>query len=576
MKKSKWLIFMLVAVMVLSLALSGCGSSDSNEPAPPADEGSETPSDEGSSDEGNVDENTPDEEKLAAEQVLRLNWGSNPPDLDPQTSTDQVSFWIINAVYEGLVRLQPDGSVVKGSGLAEDWEISEDGLKYTFKLRDAKWSDGTPITAEDFEYAWKRAVDPNTASEYAYQFYCIKNGEKINKKEITDLDQLGVKAIDEKTLEVELERPTPYFLSLTSFITYIPAQKAAVEKFGEEFASAPDKMVYSGPFIIDEWVQERSLNLVKNPNYWDADNVTLEKIEGSMITENNTIVNLYDSGELDVIGVPSEFLEKYKDTDEFKSFADATTWYIQYNMEDEYFSNYNIRKAFSLAIDKQTFVDKVLANGSLVAEGLTPPLLPGKDGKEFAENRGKTMPDFNVEEAKKALEQGLQELGITKEQLQEHTTFLTGESTTALRYAQAIQQMWKQNLGIEVTIEPVTFAIRLDRYNKKDYTTTFAGWGGDYNDPMTFMDLFVTNGGNNDAYYSNPEYDEAIQIAVKGQGDERIDAMLKAEELLARDLPIYPIYHPARNVVQRSYVKGIARFPVGVDSEYKWVKILEH
>ncbi len=562
MRRNKWVALILVLMMVLTLGLAGCGktNTDSN----------------GTDDNNNSGNASQGEEKLAADQTLRVNWQSDPPNLDPQTTTDQVSFWIINAVYEGLVRTQPDGSIPKGSGLAEDWTISDDGLTYTFKLKDAKWSDGTPITAQDFEYAWFRAIDPTVASEYSYQFYHIKNAEKFNTGEITDKNEVGIKALDEKTLEVKLERPTPFFLSLTSFITYIPAQKAAVEKFGQEFASAPDKMVYSGPFMIETWDKEQKLNLVKNPNYWDADSVKLERIEGDMIADNNTKINLYETGELDVTGVPSEFLSKYKDTPEFGSAADATTWYLQFNTQDKYFSNLNIRKAFAYAADRQSYVQNVLADGSLVAGGLTPPLLAGKGGKDFAENRGNLYPEHDAAKAKEYFEKGLKELGITKEEFEKNASFIGGESTWWSRTMQALQQMWKDNLGVELKIEQMSFAMRLERYDKKDYGVSIAGWSGDYNDPMTFADLFVTDGGNNDAFYSNPEYDALIKKAMNGTGDERIDNMIEAEKILAKDFPIYPLFHPARIYVQRDYIKGVARFAVGCDTEYKWAYILEH
>ncbi|EOD00476.1 peptide ABC transporter substrate-binding protein [Caldisalinibacter kiritimatiensis] len=572
MRKSKWLLLALVFVMVFTLALSGCAKNE--EPAPNDD--SNVTENDNNEENANEEQDTSDEggEKLAEEQVLRVNWGSEPPDLDPQTTTDQVSFWIINATLEGLVRLNPDGTV--GKGLAKDWEISEDGLTYTFHLRDAKWSDGTPITAHDFEFSWKRALNPETAAQYAYQLYHIKNAKAYNTGEITDPSEVGITAVDDKTLKVELERPAPFFLSLTSFITYLPVQEAAIEKFGDEYATDPEKMVYSGPFKIGEWQHEQKLVLVKNENYWDADAVKLERIEGSMITDNNTRVNLYETGQLDMTGVPSEFLEKYQNTPEYQSLAEATTWYLQFNCEDKYFSNLNIRKAFAYATNSKAYVDNILADGSLVAEGLTPPLLPGKDGKEFAENRGAVLPKFNPEKAKEHFEKGLEELGITKEQFESEVTLVCGEGTWWSRTAQAVQQMWKQNLGVELGIEQMTFAMRLKRYNDKDYQITIAGWGGDYNDPMTFMDLFVTGGGNNDAYFSNEEYDRLIEIAQTGSGDERIDAMVDAEKILAEELPIFPMFHPARNFVQRPYVKGVARFPVGCDTEYKWAYILEH
>lgn len=562
MRKHKWLVFLLVLAMVLSLALTGCGKEE--EPAPVDTEGGdeEAPADDG--------------EKLAEEQILRMNWGSEPPDLDPQTTTDQVSIEVINACYEGLVRLNPDGTV--GDGLAESWEVNDDETVYTFKLRDAKWSDGTPITAYDFEFSWFRAIDPEVAAQYSYQLTDtagIKNAAAFFEGEITDREQVGIKAIDDKTFEVTLERPVPFFLSLCSFPTFIAAQKAAVEEFGDEFASAPDKMIYSGPFVISEWQHEQKLNLKKNENYWDADSIKLEEIQGDMITDSNTAINLYESDALDITGVPPEFLDRYKDEPEFQNFAEATTWYIQYNCEDKFTSNQNLRFALSYAIDAQSFVDNVLANGSLVAGGLCPPLLPGKDGKEFAENRGFVAPKHDAEKAKEYFDKALEELGVTKEEVEKHLTFLTGESDTAKKYAAAIQSMWKQNLGIEVQIESVAFKIRLDKYNQKDYTTTFAGWGGDYNDPLTFMDIFVTGGGNNDAYWSNETYDAAIKQALEADGDDRIDAMIEAEKALAEELPIFPIYVQARNIMQKSKVRDVARFPVGADIDFKWAYIVE-
>ncbi|SHH32443.1 peptide ABC transporter substrate-binding protein [Sporanaerobacter acetigenes] len=565
MRKHKWLVLLLVLAMVLSLALTGCGKDEDTPPANSEEEG------------GSEEEVVEDGEKLADEQILKLNWGSEPPDLDPQTTTDAVSIEILNAVYEGLVRLQPDGTV--SPGLAESWDISDDQLTYTFHLRDAKWSDGTPITAEDFEYAWFRAIDPKVAAQYSYQLTdtgAIKNAGKYFNGEITDKEQVGIKALDEKTFQVELERPIPFFLSLTSFVTFIPPQKAAVESFGDTFASEADKMIYSGPFIVSEWEHEQKLVLKKNENYWDAENVKLEEVRGDMITDSNTAINLYETGELDITGVPPEFLDNYKDTEEFINLAEATTWYIQYNCEDKYLQNKNLRYALSYAIDVQSFVDNVLNNGSIAAGGLTPTLLPGKDGKEFAENRGDILPKYDAAKAKEYFDKALEELGVSAEEIQKHLTFLTDDNDIAKKRAAAIQNMWKQNLGIEVKIETVSFKIRIDRYDRKDYTTTFAGWGGDYNDPLTFMDLFVTGGGNNTAYWSNEGYDAAIKKAQTGMGDERIDAMLEAENILAEEMPVFPVFYRARNFVQRTYVKDVARFPVGSDIDFKWAYIIEH
>ncbi|QIB27391.1 peptide ABC transporter substrate-binding protein [Caloranaerobacter azorensis] len=570
MKKSKWLILLLVFTMVFSLALAGCGKTteepQTGKEEPKQDE-QQTPADTG-------------EEKLAKEQVLKINIGFEPPDLDPQTTTDTTSFFVINATLEGLVRLNPDGSV--GKGIAESWDVSDDGKVYTFKLRDAKWSDGDPITAYDFEYAWKRALDPKTASSYAYQLYLIKNGEAFNTGEITDPNEVGVKALDEKTLKVELERPVPYFLSLTAFPTYVPAKKAAIEEWGDEYASDADKMVYSGPFMITRWDHEQKLILEKNPNYWDADSVKLQRIECDMITDSNTAINLYETGELDLSGVPAEFLDNYKDSPEFGRMIEANVAYLQFNCKDKFFSNKKIRKAFSLAINREAYVNGVVANGSIPAYGFVPNGIPGKSGGEFRKQNGDLFYDAGtkgqeaVDEAKRLLEEGLKEVGATKEELAKHVSYLTDQADIARKFAQALQQMWKKNLGIEVPIDTISFKIRLQRMKQGDFTISFGGWSADYNDPMTFMDMWITNSGNNTAFWSNDKYDELIQKAVNSTGDERMEYMLEAEKLLMEEMPIAPTYFRARNFLQKTYVKGVARFPVGVSSEYKWAYILEH
>ena len=509
------------------------------------------------------------------EQVLNVNWQQEPPDMDPQTTTDQISFWLTNATLEGLFRYDPEGKL--GEGLAENYELSDDKLTYTFHLRDAKWSDGTTITAGDFEYAWKRAIDPATASEYAYQMYHIVNAMEVNTgAEGVSLDDVGVEALDDKTLKVTLVRPTVFFLSLTSFITYLPAQKAAVEQWGEDYALEAENMVYSGPFIISEWVHEQSLTLTKNPEYWDAGAVKLDTIHGVMLTENNTIVQMYETGELDMINVPDEFYQTYKDSDEYGKLAQATTWYLMFNCEGKYFSNLKMREAFSMAVSKETFVESIVNNMGFVADGLVPPSLSGKGGKTFGETRadaGVALPAFDPEGAKAKLDEALAELDATMDDLEAEVTIIGGEGDTWSKYLQYLQGQFEQNLGVHLGIEQMSFAQRLDRYDAKDYEISFAGWGGDYDDPMTFLDMWVTGNGNNDAYWSNATYDGSIRQAIAGEGDERIDAYVEAENQIATDLPICPVYHPVWDYMTKPYVKGVARYVTGSDYDFKWAEI---
>jgi oligopeptide transport system substrate-binding protein len=552
---------LLAILMILSVGLTGCGGS-----GPTAATATEQP------------EATVEQSETTSEQILRVNWGANPPDMDPATTTDQVSIMILNDILEGLVRLNPQGEALIGTGLAESMTVSEDGTVYTFTLRDANWDDGSAITANDVLFSWRRVVDPATAAQYAYQLYPIKNAQAISKGELA-LDELGVQVIDEKTLEVTLERPTPYFLSLLGFITYYPVQEASVVEYGDNFATAPEFMISSGPFKVETWMQEQELDMVKNDQYWDAEAVKLDRIEGDMLVDLNTPINLYETGELDTIAVPSEYLDKYRDSDEFISMPMATTWYMQYNCEDEFFSNVKIRKAFSMALNRSAFVDNVLANGSVVAGAFVPSGIPGKDGGDFTGQTGITLKDIGTEgeagitEANQLLDEGLAEIGKTREALSAHVTYLTGESDVAKKFGQAFQQMWKETLSIKVPVEAVSFAIRLDKYNTKEYTISLAGWGADYNDPMTFLDTMISGSGNNNSFWVNPEYDALIEKATVTAGNERMDAMIEAAKILDAEMPVAPIYYRARNMVERDYVKGLVRFPVGVDNEFKWTSI---
>ena len=398
------------------------------------------------------------------------------------------------------------------------------------------------------------------------------------------LDDVGITAIDDKTLEVKLVRPTVFFLSLTSFITYLPAQKAAVEQWGEEYATEADKMVYSGPFVISEWTHEQNLNLVKNEDYWDAKNVKLPSITGQVISEENTWIQMYESGELDIAVIGPNFLEQYKDQPEYQALPQATTWYLMFNVQDKYFSNLKIRQAFSQATDAQTYVNEIRNGLGEVATQFTPPTMAGKSGSaNFSEDVQAavadgmpSMPPYDVEEANRLLEEGLAELGATKEDLMAECTLVGGDTDPWPTMLQFFQGQWEQNLGVRLEIEMMSFAERLERYDTGTYQITYAGWGGDYNDPLTFMDMWVTGGGNNDSFWSNADYDSYIDTAINGQGDERIEAMVKGEGVLAAELPIYPLYWPTRSFVQRDYVHDVARPPVGADYEFKWAYVDEH
>jgi oligopeptide transport system substrate-binding protein len=538
----KIVIIGLVLLMALSAVLAGCGGSASNS----------------ASNSGND------------KQVLNLNLIQEPPTLDPQKAKDVVSIDILTEVLDGLTRYDKDGKIKPGSGLAKSWDISNDGLTYTFHLRDAKWSDGNPITAQDFEYAWKRALDPNTASQYAYQLFYIKGAEEYNSGK-GSADQVAVKALDDKTLQVTLKAPTPQFLGLTSFVTYLPLEKSIYEKYGDKVGTDPDKLVYSGPFVISQWNHEQSITLKKNKDYWDSSSVKLQTVNFSMIKDNNTLVQNYDNNTLDSIFVPGDYIDKYKNSSEYSDKALATNWYVQFNTKSPVFKNADIRKAFTLAIDRKTFVEQVTKDGSIPAEAVVPPGVPGYNG-DFRKEAGETyFKDNDVAQAKELLKKGMSELGISKLPT---ITLLGDDTDNAKKYDQALQQMWKQNLGVNVQIQNVAFKVRLDMMDKGNYDMVFAGWGADYNDPLAFLDMWETNNGNNTAFYSNPEYDKLIDEAkVNGDLKSRNDQLIQAEKILMNDMPIGPVYFQARPFVVKPYVKDLYFPTFGSDWEFKWAYI---
>ncbi|MGO1370142.1 peptide ABC transporter substrate-binding protein [Senegalia sp. (in: firmicutes)] len=551
MKRTKLLSLLLVLVLVGSLALTACGGDDN-------DSANDDSNDDSASGE------------LAEEQVLKMNWQSEPPSLDPQISQDATSSRILIDTLDGLIRLNEEGEATEGSGMAESWEVSEDGKEYTFKLRDAKWSDGEPVTAGDFEYSWKRGLNPETASTYAYMIYDIVNAEAYNTGEIKDASEVGVTAEDDKTLKVMLNSPNPAFLSKLQNSIFLPVREDKVKEWGDKYASDVEYMIFNGAFKVVEWEHENKLNLEKNEEYWDAENVKLQRIEGAMTNDPNTIINLYETGELDVINVPSQYLEKYKE-DLIKS-PEASTFYYTFNTENEFFKNAKIRNAFAMSIDRIKIQES--RNQGIVppAWAFVPPGIPGPEGKTFREANGELIKDVgngsSAEEAKKMLDEGLEEIGKTVADMN-GIKFLTFDSENSLQRAQIWQQYWKENLGVDVDIETATFKIKIDRENKKDFAFSYSGWVGDYNDPMTFMDMWITGGPQNTAGWSNEEYDTLIEKAQTTTGDERMQAMMDAEKILMEEMVVSPTDHSVKIYLQNPKVEGIVRLPLAITNGYK-------
>ncbi|MCF6092955.1 peptide ABC transporter substrate-binding protein [Microaerobacter geothermalis] len=548
MKKSKWLLVMLAIVMIASIALVGCGKSE--EANPPADNS-------GQQNAGTQTEQPKQEEP----QELVLNASTEPPSLNPNTATDSTSGEILRQVMEGLVRLDKDSKVVKGSGMAEDWTISEDGLTITFKIKDnVFWSNGDPVTAEDFEYAWKQVLNPETAADYAYQLFYLKNGEKYNAGEVS-ADEVGVKALDEKTLEVTLEAPVPYFISLTAFYSLYPVP-SKVAKENPDWAADAETYVSNGPFKLTKWEHDSEVVVEKNDKYWNADNIKLNKITWMMVNDPNTEYQLFKSGDLDVAeNPPSDLLKQLLDSGEAKAPNILGTYMYMFNVEKEPFNNANIRKAFTLAIDRKLLIDNVTQGGQVPALGFVPPGSSPDLGFDFREKAGNYYNDADVEKAKEYLKKGMEELGIT--QLPE-ITLMFNTSEGHQKIAQAIQEMWKKNLGVEVKLQNQEWKVYLETLKSGDFQIGRLGWLADYFDPMTFLDMWITDGGNNDTNWSNKEYDDLIAKA-KSTDDQSVrgEAMLKAEKILMDEMPIAPIYFYTDAYMMQPWVKGAIRHPDG-------------
>jgi oligopeptide transport system substrate-binding protein len=565
--KKRFNIF-LTAMFAMMLVLAGCTTTGDK-------------ADPGKKDDPKNEE-TPVEKK-----ILRTNNHSEPGALHPGLAQGTHDSWVIDHVFEGLTTKAQDGTIQPG--MAETWDTSEDGLTWTFHLRDGiTWSNGDPVTAADFEYAWKFALDPNSASQYAYQMYYLEGGQAYNEvgadvlKEYAEAvekataegtdppekpvisesdlqparDKVGVKALDEKTLEVKLAQATPYFLDLTSFYTYYPINKNVAESNPDWYKEAAT-FVSNGAFKLKEWKHKESITLAKNENYYDAAKVKLDEVLLYVIEDNNTAWQMYQTGEIDLLdNLPSEVTGKLisENAPDFHNAAELSTYYYNLNSDVKPFNNPKVRKALGMAIDRQTIVEHVTQGGQMPAYGVVPPGMPDVTG-DFRENAGALFEE-NAEEAKKLLAEGLAEEGLKEFP---KTTLLYNTNEIHKVVAEAIQEMWRKNLGIEnLTLENVEFQVKLDREQSGDYMISRAGWIGDYVDPMTYLDLWLTDGPYNDANYSNPEYDALVNSAKTTMDvNARMDAMHKAEQILMDDMAIIPIYYYTRPHVYKENVTGI-------------------
>jgi oligopeptide transport system substrate-binding protein len=482
----------------------------------------------------------------AQEQVFRLSNMVEPESLDPALVTGVPEHRIVANLFEGLTTPDPR-DLAPRPGMAESWTVSKDGLTYTFKLRAAKWTDGKPVTAGDFVYAWERVLNPKTGAKYAQQLYYVKNGEEYNKGRLTDFRQVGVRAVNDRTLQVTLKCPTAYFLDLTSFYTLFPVPAWAIEAHGRDWAK-PGKLVSNGAFRLVSWVPQKELVLEKNAAHWDAAAVKLQRVVFLPTDDVNTAFKQFLAGDSDwVPQVPTPQIDTARSRPEFYVSPYLGTYYFRFNVAKPPVNDLRVRKALGMAVDRESLTRYVTKAGEIPSSSFVPAGMRGYEG-------AKGLP-FDVEAAKKLLaEAGYPDgKGFPRVELVYNTNELHRVVT------QAVQQMWKQHLGIQVELANVEWKVYLSRQSALDYQMSRAGWIGDYVDPNTFLDMWITGGGNNQTGWSSKRYDELIARAACRlvNPKERMQALQEAERTLVQEeVPVLPLFTYVNKGMLSKRVRG--------------------
>lgn len=563
--KRRWIACVLAGAM--TLGLFGCGSSAVN--------GTGTES-SGSVVTGTGTSSGTDSSVVASDEDLNVMMETPVESLDPQQATDGTSFEVIADYTDGLMQMDENGEPVKA--LAESYDVSDDGLTYTFKIRDdANWSNGDPVTAQDFVFAWQRAVDPSVASEYAYMLSDI--GQVKNAADIIagtkDKSELGVTAVDDKTMKVELNVPVPYFLSLMYFPTFYPVNEKFFESCKDTFGTSPETTLSDGVFILDDYEPAAtSFHLKKNPDYYDAGRIKLAGIQYQVIQDSQQALMSYQNGELDTTMVNGDQVDSVKDDPEFKAVGAGYLWYLSPNISAvSELANQNIRLAMTMAIDRDSIVNDVLKDGSEATYTAVPlDFATGPDGKYFSEDQTKfkDVCSYDADKAAEYWKKGLEELGESSMTI----NMLVDADDAPQKVAQVLQEQLQNalpGLTINITVEPKKQ--RVQDMQDGNFQLGLTRWGPDYDDPMTYLGMWVTNNSNNYGLWSDKDYDAIIDKCTTGdlvsdtQG--RWDAMYDAEKIVMDQAVIFPLYTQCNAMMVKSNVKGIEYHPVALNRVYK-------
>ncbi len=510
---------------------------------------------------------------LSENQVLRIAEEGGITTLDTVKASDAITFNTLNNVNEGLMRLGPEKE--PENGIAYEYNISPDKIKYTFKLREeAQWSDGKPVTAHDFEYAWKRALDPKTGSEYAYAFFPIKNAQEYNSGKV-DESAVGVKAADDHTLVVELKKPTLNFIQRTTMIVFMPQRKDVVEKYGDQYGTTADKSLYNGPFKVSSRTPQKVI-LEKNDKYWDKNGVTLKTVEISVVKDLTTGINMYNSEEIDLATLNQAFVDAFKNTEEYVEVERARNYYILFNHQSSFFKNEKIRKAITLAIDRNTIANQIMKGGSKPAGALIPPSINGVAGKSFRELAGNYV-NTDVARAQKLFKEGLSELDLSAPP--SDIVMVSYDSTPLRDVAINVKEQLRRNLNLKIKLDSPTWKIHVDKAKKGDFDMAMLGWVADYDDPLNFFEIWHSSNEMNFSKFSNATYDQLVVKAVDTPDPKQQFQNLKqAESLLVGadgqgKAAFVPLIYHSKAFVQKSYVKDLYRHPFGPEYSLKWAYI---
>ncbi|MBP1935052.1 peptide ABC transporter substrate-binding protein [Ammoniphilus resinae] len=524
-------------LLSLSVALSGCGVDEVTAPHTAAEEQAAVPE----------------------EKILHLNLHLGPESLHPGLAQITQDSWVLDHLMEGLTKRDYMGKPVPG--MAEKWKISDDQKVYTFTLRkDATWSNGDPVTAGDFEFAWKYALAPSTSSESAYILYYLEGASAYNLSQETDpaklqalADQVGVKALDERTLEVRLAEPTPFFLDLITHYTFFPINRR-VQKENKGWAESAETFVSNGPFQFSTWEPNKSIVLRRNESYYDREKVKLDGIDFSVEEDSEKVWQRYLAGDLDVAyPLPPDVISQKNP--EMKVVPDLSTYFYRFNTTRKPFHNPKIRKALAMAIDREELIHDALQGGEEPAYGMVPPgVLDAQGNVDFQEKSGELFGE-EVSTTRKLLAEGLKEEGL--ESLPTFTLLFNRDDGHE-KIAEEIARMWKENLGVESVLEQESLDVKLEREAALDFDLIRTSWIGDFADPVTFLQLFHSKSQKNYTGWAHVEYDQLIDDSlVEKDPAERMKKLHRAEQILMEEMPIIPVYFYTKTYAAKPYVKGI-------------------